>query len=53
MDEKVSDDERASAFEIILSIRENLLCFDCGTKNPKWASSNLGVNTKLYNICTF
>ena len=43
MTERVSDEERDQMMEIILSYPENNKCFDCGSKNPVWASTYLGI----------
>ena len=43
MNERVSDTERDEIMEIILSYPENNKCFDCGSKNPVWASTYLGI----------
>jgi ADP-ribosylation factor GTPase-activating protein 1 len=43
MNERVSDPERDQVMEIILSYPENNKCFDCGSKNPNWASTYLGI----------
>ncbi len=43
MNERVSDEERDQVMEIILSYPENNKCFDCGSKNPVWASTYLGI----------
>jgi len=43
MDEIISTEERDSIFKDLLLNKENTLCFDCSSKNPKWASVNLGL----------
>jgi hypothetical protein len=43
MNERVTDSERDQIMEIILSYPENNKCFDCGSKNPVWASTYLGI----------
>ena len=43
MNERVSDAERDEVMEKILSYPENNKCFDCGSKNPVWASTYLGI----------
>jgi ADP-ribosylation factor GTPase-activating protein 2/3 len=46
MNEYVSDAVRDKVMENILSLPENNICFDCGNKNPNWASAYLGVLNK-------
>jgi len=43
MNEYVPDEVRDRVMEYVLSIAENHTCFDCGNKNPNWASAYLGV----------
>ena len=44
MNAYVTEDERDFALSKALnSLPENKLCFDCGSKNPKWASANIGL----------
>ena len=44
MSESVSNEIRDSVMEnIILADNQNHLCFDCGSKEPKWASPYLGI----------
>jgi hypothetical protein len=43
MTEYVPELVRDAVMEQILQIPENHLCFDCGNKNPVWASAYLGV----------
>jgi hypothetical protein len=49
MNEIVSEEVRDITMERVLQIPENHFCFDCGNKNPNWASANLGVKiNKIY-----
>lgn len=42
-DQYVPDDERDAILDRLAQIPENKVCFDCKSKNPKWASSNIGI----------
>lgn len=52
-DQYVADDERDAILDRLLTIPDNKVslnapqlwqvCFDCKSKNPKWASSNIGI----------
>ena len=44
MTEYVTEETRNNAMEKIILFPENNKCFDCGSKNPSWASATLGVN---------
>lgn len=39
----VPTNERDTIFKDLQSVKENTLCFDCNSKNPKWASVHLGI----------
>lgn len=39
----VSDEERDLRLGELLKHADNHLCFDCKSKNPKWASSTIGI----------
>jgi hypothetical protein len=43
MTEYVSESVRDEVISIILTYQGNNICFDCGVKNPTWASANLGI----------
>ena len=44
MNETVSNELRDSVMnEIVLADNQNHICFDCGSKEPKWASPYLGI----------
>ncbi|GET90100.1 hypothetical protein, conserved [Leishmania tarentolae] len=35
--------QQLQRFDALLRLPENRECFDCGTKQPRWASTNLGI----------
>ncbi|KAG5474422.1 hypothetical protein LSCM1_03204 [Leishmania martiniquensis] len=35
--------QQLQRFDVLLRRPENRECFDCGTKQPRWASTNLGI----------
>lgn len=50
MNEYVTETERDSVIEKVLSINENNYCFDCGNKGPAWCSIYLGVKIEIKKI---
>jgi hypothetical protein len=50
MTEYVSEEIRDNIMNKIIAYPENNLCFDCGSKNPSWASAYLGVNKQIESI---
>ena len=47
MTEYVTEDIRDNLMNKIVNFPENNICFDCGSKNPSWASAYLGVNKQI------
>ena len=39
----ISEEERDARLAELLKQPENKVCFDCKSKNPKWASSTIGI----------
>lgn len=39
----VSNDERDEVFRILRQNKVNNMCVECGSPNPQWASSTLGI----------
>ena len=42
-EEPIPNAERDKLFRILMGKRDNKTCFDCGAKNPKWATVTYGV----------
>lgn len=39
----VPDEDRDVVLKKLMALPENKACFDCGSKNPKWCSANIGI----------